>query len=190
MYIYTHVHTHRLFYLGQLPKNVLWVAIAFQEWDWFPLDKRGQRDQRVKENDASQIRFPNNDNVGTAIINHQFLMVYTNHLWWLGGWFIIAIPTLHELWSPLHFYPHCLAIAPEVHNRWMCRRGADLDWGAFSHNPQGRVQAHALESLVQETHAKPWCLCAPITMIVNCAECLGLPEALPRNPRNCHNHCH
>ena len=28
-------------------------------------------------------------NVGVAI-NHQFLMVYTTHLWWLGGWFIIA----------------------------------------------------------------------------------------------------
>ena len=27
-------------------------------------------------------------NVGIAIINHPFLMV-----WWLGGWFIIAIPT-------------------------------------------------------------------------------------------------
>ena len=23
-------------------------------------------------------------------------MVYTTHLWWLGGWFIIAIPTLQE----------------------------------------------------------------------------------------------
>ena len=34
------------------------------------------------------------DNVGIAKIDHQFLMVYTNHLWWLGGWFIIAIPTL------------------------------------------------------------------------------------------------
>ena len=32
--------------------------------------------------------------VGIAIINHQFLMVYTSHLWWSGGWFIIAIPTL------------------------------------------------------------------------------------------------
>ena len=25
-------------------------------------------------------------------------MVYTTHLWWLGGWFIIAIPTL-ESWN-------------------------------------------------------------------------------------------
>ena len=32
------------------------------------------------------------------VINHpnvwSFLMVYTTHLWWLVGWFIIAIPTL------------------------------------------------------------------------------------------------
>ena len=34
------------------------------------------------------------NNVGKAIINHPFSMVYTTHLWWLGGWFIIAIPTL------------------------------------------------------------------------------------------------
>ena len=27
-------------------------------------------------------------------------MVYTNHLWWLGGWFIIAIPTLFVFASP------------------------------------------------------------------------------------------
>ena len=33
-------------------------------------------------------------NVGIAIINHPCLMVYTTHLWWLGGWFVIAIPTL------------------------------------------------------------------------------------------------
>ena len=33
-------------------------------------------------------------NVCIAIINHQFLMVYTTYLWQLGGWFIIAIPTL------------------------------------------------------------------------------------------------
>ena len=32
-------------------------------------------------------------NVGIAIINHPCLMVFTTHLWWLGGWFIIAIPT-------------------------------------------------------------------------------------------------
>ena len=33
-------------------------------------------------------------NVGIAIINHPFLMVYTIHFWRLGGWFILAIPTL------------------------------------------------------------------------------------------------
>ena len=33
-------------------------------------------------------------NVGIAVINHPFLMVYTTRLWSLGGWFIIAIPTL------------------------------------------------------------------------------------------------
>ena len=32
-----------------------------------------------------------------AIINHPFLMVYTIHLWWSGGWFIIAIPTLNQI---------------------------------------------------------------------------------------------
>ena len=36
-------------------------------------------------------------NVGIAIINHPFLMVYTTHLWWLGAWFIIAIPRLAAL---------------------------------------------------------------------------------------------
>ena len=36
-------------------------------------------------------------NVGIAIINHQFWMVYTTHFWWLGGWFVIAIPTLYDL---------------------------------------------------------------------------------------------
>ena len=38
-------------------------------------------------------------NMCIAIINHSCLMVYTIytiHLWWLGGWFIIAIPTLKE----------------------------------------------------------------------------------------------
>ena len=38
--------------------------------------------------------YRNLNNVDIAIINHPFLMVYTTHLWWLGGWFIIAIPTL------------------------------------------------------------------------------------------------
>ena len=41
-------------------------------------------------------------NVGIAIINHPCLMVYTTHLWWLGGEFIIAAPTL------LRFQPHHL----------------------------------------------------------------------------------
>ena len=36
-------------------------------------------------------------NMGIAIINHPLLMVYTTHLWWLGGWFIHAIPTLYTL---------------------------------------------------------------------------------------------
>ena len=30
-------------------------------------------------------------------INHPFLMVCTTHLWWLGGWFIIGIPTIYRL---------------------------------------------------------------------------------------------
>ena len=30
-------------------------------------------------------------NVGIAIINHQSLMVYTTHLWWLGGWFMTLL---------------------------------------------------------------------------------------------------
>ena len=34
--------------------------------------------------------------VGIAIINNPIVMVYTTHIWWLGGWFIITIPTL--LW--------------------------------------------------------------------------------------------
>ena len=29
-----------------------------------------------------------------APIIHPFLMAFSTHLWWLGGWFIIAIPTL------------------------------------------------------------------------------------------------
>ena len=33
-------------------------------------------------------------NVGIEIVNHPFLMVYTTYLWLLGGWFIIAVPTL------------------------------------------------------------------------------------------------
>ena len=36
-------------------------------------------------------------NVGIAMINHPFVMVYTTHLWWLGGWCIIAIPTLLKI---------------------------------------------------------------------------------------------
>ena len=41
------------------------------------------------------------EHVGIAIINHRILIVYTNHLWWLGGWFI-AIPTLLMIdWSIL-----------------------------------------------------------------------------------------
>ena len=39
-------------------------------------------------------------NVGIAIINHPFLMVYTTHLWWFGGWFIIAIPILRQFATP------------------------------------------------------------------------------------------
>ena len=40
------------------------------------------------------VRQWNHGNVGIAIINHLFLMVYTTHLWWLGGWFLIDVPTL------------------------------------------------------------------------------------------------
>ena len=36
-------------------------------------------------------------NLGIAMINHSFWMVYTTHLWWFGGWFIIVIPTLMEI---------------------------------------------------------------------------------------------
>ena len=45
-------------------------------------------------------------NVGIAIINHPFLMVYTTHLWWFGGWFSIAIPTLPAIWTlnPRHWH--------------------------------------------------------------------------------------
>ena len=39
-------------------------------------------------------------NVGIAIVNFPFLMVYTNHLWRLGGWCIIAIPT-YQHYTPL-----------------------------------------------------------------------------------------
>ena len=52
-------------------------------------------------------------NVGIAMINHPCLMVYTTHVWWLGGWFIIAIPTLialqatSELWTSME----CMATA-------------------------------------------------------------------------------
>ena len=43
-------------------------------------------------------------NVGIAIINHTILMVHTTHLWWLGGWFIIAIPTLSSYEYELNLY--------------------------------------------------------------------------------------
>ena len=41
---------------------------------------------------------PINGNVSTAIVNHPFLMVYTTHLWWVGGWFILLYQ--HELYPP------------------------------------------------------------------------------------------
>ena len=43
-------------------------------------------------------------NVGIAIINHPSLMVYYTHLWWLGGWFIIAIPTLLIFAKPTEIF--------------------------------------------------------------------------------------
>ena len=56
-------------------------------------------------------------NVGIAIINHSFLMVYTTHLWWLGGWFIIAIPTLPLKPSMKHHYLHT-----KTARSWMLNR--------------------------------------------------------------------
>ena len=53
-------------------------------------------------------------NVGIAIINQPFLMVYTIHLWWLGGWFILAIPTLYYVYIYIYiYYPGIL-----VHLSW------------------------------------------------------------------------
>ena len=36
-------------------------------------------------------------NVGIAIINNPFFMIYTTHSWWLRGWFIIATPRLQYI---------------------------------------------------------------------------------------------
>ena len=58
-------------------------------------------------------------------------MVYTNYLWWLGGWFIIAIPTL--CWISV---PHSPSVACDV-SPWIVssfgvvpaphRYGSDMD---------------------------------------------------------------
>ena len=84
--------------------------------------------------------------VGIAIINQQILMVYTAHLWWLGGWFMIAIPTLQswEKWKGkglmlsrllYHLAPnesHAIAVKVAV-GVWHCFQQAwqnNADWTA------------------------------------------------------------
>ena len=57
-------------------------------------------------------------------------MVYTTHLWWLVGWFIIAIPTLHLHTSSLqvhHFQTNHHGCSMDVHTielvliwSWIC----------------------------------------------------------------------
>ena len=72
--------------------------------------------------------------VGIAIINHQFLMVYTTTLWWLGGWFIIAIPTLKTMVFRLIF------LTPEQVGWWWSRGIFRLrPYGSSGFRPHGEL---------------------------------------------------
>ena len=58
------------------------------------------------------LRYLNATNVGIAIIIHPFLMAYTTHLCWLGGWFIIAIPMINPWRASV------LLLKPTFRHRW------------------------------------------------------------------------
>ena len=100
-----------------------WAAtpcIRMWAWDWWPPPLRWAAfvprpfgrcwakwttSSRLVTKSMGNLGVPHNhsitikkhSNVGIATINHPFLMVCPTHLWRLGGWFIIAIPTLLPL---------------------------------------------------------------------------------------------
>ena len=71
-------------------------------------------------------------NVAIAIINHPFLMVYTTHQWWLGGWFTTAIPTLPAIlrvsWIFCSHQPILRAWNLPCWWVWILRKSGEYRW--------------------------------------------------------------
>ena len=86
------------------------------------------------------------NNVGIAIINNPFLMIYTTHLRWLGRWFIIAIPTLD--------WKRCEILGSTSDVAWWSQSPAvyPKTWGCLTYLPQTRQVVQQKQHLPQQEY--------------------------------------
>ena len=76
-------------------------------------------------------------------------MVNTNHLWWLGGWFIIAIPTLYPFCSTLY---HLLTMEQSTSSGKKCTDAPPCRFCCYNPQQNQVEQALSREQMVILLH--------------------------------------